>query len=288
MNIRNLSYYLILILGLVSCKGEDSSVYEEDISMKDVVLGEDLIRIGMPDKLDYLIENLVSSDDIIGRIANIDKMQLGTLLPLLNPSEYVKYYSTSRTKAVNMGVYGADLNYLIHSGQTQQSMLYMLASKELADQIGVAMAFDQRAVEEYQTNVENKDSLINIIFVVYDNARRMLKNDEQFMLSSLVIAGSWIENMYLTTTYMVKDERSLNDTKLYQEVVSQKEYLKKIIECIVLLDEGDNIFINDLIHDLHSIEAIYDNMDMDSLDVEAFKHLQAQLSIVRKRMVAVN
>lgn len=288
MNIRNLSYYLILILGLVSCKGEDSPVYEEDISMKDVVLGEDLIRIGMPDKLDYLIENLVSSDDIIGAIANIDKMQLGTLLPLLNPSEYVKYYSTSRTKAVNMGVYGADLNYLIHSGQTQQSMLYMLASKELADQIGVAMAFDQRAVEEYQTNVENKDSLINIIFVVYDNARRMLKNDEQFMLSSLVIAGSWIENMYLTTTYMVKDERSLKDTKLYQEVVNQKEYLEKIIECIVLLDEGDNIFINDLIHDLHSIEAIYDKMDVDSLDIDEFKHLQSQLSIVRKRMVSVN
>ena len=190
----------------------------------------------MPERLDYLINNLVISDEMIGMLAEADKTLFDA--NMLNPAEHVKYYNTSKNRAVNMGVYGAELNYLIHFGQTEFSMKYMLASKQLADQIGVAMAFDKQAVEEYQTNVENKDSLINIIFVVYDNAKRMLKNEEQFMLSSLVIVGSWIENMYVATEMFGRIKSTQLKSKLITKVLEQKDYLKKILEAVESLDEG--------------------------------------------------
>jgi hypothetical protein len=264
---------------------DTSSLYNED-NYKDVVLGEDLIRIGMPDKLDYLINNLVISDEMIGLLATEDKTLFDK--SLLNAAENVKFYTTTKNKAVNMGVYGAELNYLIHFGQSQYSMKYMVASKQLADQIGVAMAFDQQAVEEYQTNAENRDSLISIIFGVYDNARRMLKNEEQFMLSSLVIVGSWIENMYLTTEMFSRTKSTALKSKLVTNILEQKVYMEKILEAIKLLDEGDNVFVTEIIKDLQTIDSIYVDFGDRLLSEEDVKTLNAAISQIRNNVITVN
>ena len=239
----------------------------------------------MPEKLDYLIENLALSDEMIGLLSEDDKGYFDA--SLLNPSDNIKYYNTSKNKAVNMGVYGAELNYLIHFGQTQYSMKYMIASKQLADQIGVAMAFDQQTVEEYQNNVENKDSLINIIFVVYDNAKRMLKNEEQFMLSTLVIVGSWIENMYVTTEIFGRIKSTPLKSKLITTIIEQKDYLKKIIEAVECLDEGDNVFVTEIIQDLKNVDAVYDGFGDKVLTESDVEILNTEISKVRTRIVAV-
>ena len=285
--IKKLTYCLLTFLLFVACdrSKDTSSLYNED-DYKDVVLGEDLIRIGMPDKLDYLINNLVISDEMIGLLATEDKSLFDK--SLLNASENVKFYTTTKNKAVNMGVYGAELNYLIHFGQTQYSMKYMVASKQLADQIGVAMAFDQQAVEEYQTNAENRDSLISIIFGVYDNARRMLKNEEQFMLSSLVIVGSWIENMYLTTEMFSRTKSTALKSKLVTSILEQKVYMEKILEAIKLLDEGDNVFVTEIIKDLQTIDSIYVDFGDRLLSEEDVKTLNEAISKVRNNVITVN
>ena len=285
--IKKFIYSLLTVLVFVGCdRNQSSSASFDDDEYKDVVLGEDLIRIGMPDKLDFLINDLVISDEMIGLLAAEDKTLFD--VSLLNASENVKFYSTTKNKAVCMGVYGAELNYLIHFGQTQYSMKYMIASKQLADQIGVAMAFDQQAVEEYQTNAENRDSLISIIFGVYDNARRMLKNEEQFMLSSLVIFGSWIENMYIATEMFGRTKSTALKSKLVTSILEQKGYMEKILEAIKLLDEGDNVFVTDIIKDLQTIDTIYVNFGDRLLSEEDVKTLNTAIATVRNRVIAVN
>lgn len=285
MRVRNLTYYLFFLLAFVSCSQSDKTSWTNDSQYDDVVLGAGLINTGMPEKLDYLIENLALSDEMIGLLSEDDKGYFDA--SLLNPSDNIKYYNTSKNKAVNMGVYGAELNYLIHFGQTQYSMKYMIASKQLADQIGVAMAFDQQTVEEYQNNVENKDSLINIIFVVYDNAKRMLKNEEQFMLSTLVIVGSWIENMYVTTEIFGRIKSTPLKSKLITTIIEQKDYLKKIIEAVECLDEGDNVFVTEIIQDLKNVDAVYDGFGDKVLTESDVEILNTEISKVRTRIVAV-
>lgn len=287
MRLTRLSYCLVLLIALVSCSNskKNSSATVDD-PYKDVVLGEGLLRAGVPEKLDYLIDNLVLSDEMIGLLAEEDKMLFDE--SLLNSTENVKYYNTSKSRAVNMGVYGAELNYLIHFEQTQKSMLYMIASKQLADMIGVAMAFDQQTVEEYQTNVENKDSLINIIFVVYDNAKRMLKNEEQFMLSTLVIVGSWIENMYVTTEIFERTKSTSLKSKLITKVIEQKEYLKNIILAIESLDEGDNVFVTEMLSDLKNIVAVYEGIGDRVLSEDDVNLINSEIKKVRSRVVSVN
>lgn len=284
MRIKSLIYCFLFLFVFASCENNGSNAsFGDESQFDDVVLGEDLVRIGMPSKLDYLIENLVLSDEMIGILADADRMLFDA--DLLNPTENVKVYTTSKSKAVNMGVYGAELNYVIHFSQTQYSMKYMLASKQLADQIGVAMAFNQQLISEYQTNVENKDSLINIIFTVYDNAKRMLQNEEQFMLSALVIVGSWVENMYITTTMFDQTNNSTLKSKLITKVIEQKEYLQKLIDAVVVLDEGDNVFVTEIIQELKGVNDIYDNFGERVLSESDVKQLQEKIAVLRNKII---
>ena len=63
MKLRNIPYCLILLIVLVSCSNSgNQSSFSIDDDYKDVVLGEDLVSAGMPERLDYLINNLVISD----------------------------------------------------------------------------------------------------------------------------------------------------------------------------------------------------------------------------------
>lgn len=284
---KRITYCLVILIALFGCNSNKNSMPEiNESEYENVVLGDDLIRIGMPDRLDYLIDKLVLSDEMIGLLAETDKSLFDE--NLLNSPENAKYYNTSRTRAVNMGVYGAELNYLIHFSQSQFSMKYVVASKQIADQIGVAMAFDQDAVREYQSNVESNDSLITVIFGVYDNARRMLKNEEQFMLSSLVIVGSWVENMYITTKLFKRIQSTSLKSKIVTKILEQKDYLSQVVEAVELLDEGDNVFVTELLQSLNAINNVYSGFGDRLLSEKDVHDLEIEIEKVRTQIIKVN
>ncbi|HPY82320.1 MAG TPA: hypothetical protein PLU45_03085, partial [Bacteroidales bacterium] len=262
---------LMMSMSCAEKKSSADSGLDNTLVINEPKLAEGLVRIGLPEKLDYLINNLVLSDNMIMTLstnANIFNYEL------LNKYENVSLYTTSRSKAINLGIYGADLNYLIHFGQSENSIRYLIASRQLAGQIGVAMAFDQETMEEYQSNLENKDALINIIFLAYENVKKMLKSEDQFLLSTLVITGSWIENMYLTTKLLPYFESSEIKTKLVDKLLQQREYLTNMYELIVELHEGDNIFVNDLLEQLNKIETVYEDFENKLLTEEDIKVLE--------------
>mgnify|MGYP001014425893 CR=1 FL=1 len=282
---KNILLYIVSVIVLLSCEAKQSDSSQSfSNKTKDASVAEELKRLGLPEKLDFLIDNLVLSDNMIMTLSSDTTIYNATLL---NNNENAKLYTTSRSKAVNLGVYGADLNYLIHFGQSQFSIKYMVVSKQLADQIGVAMAFDQETMDEYQSNVENKDSLINIIFLAYDNVKKMLKSEDQFLLSTLVIVGSWIENMYITTELLPYFKSRQAKAKLATKIVQQHDYLQKMIELLSNLNEGDNMYVNEILQDLKKIDAIYVSFGDKLLVEDDIKLLNTQIEEMRLKIIKV-
>src|SRR5581483_6983198 len=66
---------------------------------------------------------------------------------LPNASDNVNLYSESNAQAANLGIYGADLAYVISYEQFQSVGVYMKATKYLADNIGIPLAFTQSVIE---------------------------------------------------------------------------------------------------------------------------------------------
>jgi len=286
LQVKQIFIALTIVFALNSCgdSKQNTPPTEAKAPAEELNLNDGLVQKGLPARLDYLIKNLDLSDKMIQTLSS-DLTIFND--DLLNDSKNYKLYTRSRATATNLGIYGADLNYLIHFEQSQRSVLYLVASKKLAEEIGVAMAFDQETMEQYQTNVENKDELIKIIFLAYDNVKTMLKSEDQFLMSTLVITGSWIENMYITTTLLSQVKTLETKTELVSNLVGQKEYLENMIVLIKELHEGDNIFVNELLVDLGKIKTIYDGFGEKFLSEEDVAKLQVELNIIREKIIKV-
>src|SRR6478609_2112119 len=61
---------------------------------------------------------------------------------VLSSSNKVNTYSTDFARALNLGIYGADLGYVSLYNQTQDALGYLAALKQLSDKLGVSAAFD--------------------------------------------------------------------------------------------------------------------------------------------------
>ncbi|MBL7882767.1 MAG: hypothetical protein JNL69_01760 [Bacteroidia bacterium] len=136
----------------------------------------------------------------------------------LNPIENVSKYSSVKSKAINLGVYGSDLSFTSIFDQTQESMLYLRCANKLSAGLGINGAFDDKTTARLEANLENRDSLLTIISDSYWNADSYLKDNGQPGVSALIIAGGWMEGLYIATQIA----NTTNNTEIIKRIGEQK------------------------------------------------------------------
>jgi hypothetical protein len=68
---------------------------------------------------------------------------------LVNPSENAGKYATTYSRALNLGVYGADMGYATLFGQQKESLSYLKALQTLSDGLSISGAFDKTFAERF-------------------------------------------------------------------------------------------------------------------------------------------
>jgi hypothetical protein len=179
---------------------------------------------------------------------------------LLNPIENVENYSTNTQKALNFGVYGADLSYANIFDQTQETMFYMNCSKKLADALGVTAAFDAATMERLEENMNNRDSLMIIINDAFWIADAFLKENGQDNLSALIIVGGWVEGLYIGSKTL--DEKN-PDEALMKKIADQKFSLDNLVELLSTYDADD---VKNVAQKLEGLKTIYDKISEEDAE----------------------
>jgi len=172
---------------------------------------------------------------------------------VLNDVENRDRYKTAKRKAVNLGIYGADLSYASVFNQNQESILYFSCAKHLADELGVSSAFSEEMMERVEENLEDKDSLLHIITETFYDLDAYLKENDRSAISAQVISGGWLEGLYLASCMA---ENNNGDSDLIKRLVDQRYALKDLL----VLNEAYNTdgSLDGLIADLRVLEEIYD------------------------------
>ena len=111
----------------------------------------------------------------------------------------VSKYSSQKGQALNLGVYAADLSYAGIYQQKEEAMLYLKCANTLATSLGIPNAFGESTISRINANMDNQDSLLNIITADYWNTDAYLKNSDRQEISALIMAGGWIEGLYIAT-----------------------------------------------------------------------------------------
>ena len=241
------SLILVIMAGFSGCKGkapreaqtvDEGIVLEEPGSAKDELVKE---------VIDY---PLPTSFEVTKLLIDAGA---GYILDLCNRTENAGKYINLKSKALNLGVYGADLSYAATYNQTQETMQYLEVSAKLIDELQISTAFNQTLVERVENNIDNVDSLIIIISDSFYETYEYLQANEQDNMSLLVIAGSWIEALYISTQISIISA----DNKQIVEIISDQR--SSLAELINLLEEiKDDPMINDVYSGLTDIKALYD------------------------------
>ncbi|NND93498.1 MAG: hypothetical protein HKN45_01465 [Flavobacteriales bacterium] len=180
---------------------------------------------------------------------------------VLNKVDNRNSYTTAKSKAINLGIYGADLSYTSVFNQNQESIIYLSAAKQLADELGVSSAFSDETMERVEANLDDRDSLMHIITETFYELDAYLKENDRSSISAQVITGGWIEGLYLASVMI---EGGSTEELLMDRLVDQKYALNDLISLNEAYNQGGSL--DQVITDLKSLKEVFDKTRPKEID----------------------
>lgn len=186
-----------------------------------------------------LVESIIRSSPTISESSEIfAQISSDFSRDYLNDINNVQSYTTLKAQGINLGVYLADLGYIATFEQSQEVIFYMNSAQKLAEGIGVSDVFDESTVERMEMNINDKDSIIEIISDLYWKTDDFLKELNRENISALIICGGWVEGLQIGSR-LIAD--GYNDNLIYEEMLNQEKNLKKILNLLGTFEGDENI-----------------------------------------------
>jgi hypothetical protein len=132
-------------------------------------------------------------------IKMLTQLEVGYIIGISNPVENSKKYFSSPTRAINLGVYGADLSYVTLYNIQQEVINYLDAIRSLSNELNMSKVYNEDLYTLIKQNFDNRDELVKILTHAFNDTYANLSENEQQPLALLVVGGAWVEGMYLTT-----------------------------------------------------------------------------------------
>jgi hypothetical protein len=281
MKFKQSIYFLIsalVIFGLTSCGSSSSDKVNSSDEFKQAQ--EDTLKRQIED----VVYNIPSPTEIpyLLQATGADFNQ-----SLLNSRTKVDQYASRNDKAaLNLGVYAADVGYLASYDKTQEAIDYLNAAKTLSENLGVIGAFDVELLQKFEANISNKDSLSRLLDNTIKKTEDFLKDDNRNKLSALVIAGSFVEGLYISTgliksypkNILPDDKRNLVLTPLMRVILEQKKSVAELSKMMSSVEQTDPI--TSMSSDLKQLETAYANLNIE----EQIRNNQANLVLSDKNL----
>ncbi|MBS1488484.1 MAG: hypothetical protein JST43_12935 [Bacteroidetes bacterium] len=274
-----LTVVFLFALGLSSCgsKKDDKANTDEfkqaEESLKDEI--EDVVyNIPSPSEIPYLLQQTGAEFN----------------QSLLNDRKKADQYQSRNDKAaLNLGVYAADIGYLVSYDKTQDAINYMNAAKKLADNLGILGSFDADLMKRFESNVSKKDSLANMVNKAIHETEKYLKNDNRNKPAALMLTGSFVEGLYISTglikTYpknlLKEDDRNLILTPIIRVVLQQKESVNELLKMLGSVDQSAPV--GSLVADLTSLQSSYKALNIE----DQIKNNRADLMLSDKNLTEI-
>ncbi|MBR3567662.1 MAG: hypothetical protein IKN94_05255 [Salinivirgaceae bacterium] len=195
---------------------------------------------------------------------------------LLNPVENNHNYTRTYKKCVNLGVYGADLAYMNIYEQSPLIINLFSVIKNIANDLDLTSAFSSSLIDRVERNVDNADSLLHIMSNTYRDVDVYLKESQRQREGALVLAGGWIESMYIMTQ-LAKEKR---DDMLIQRIGESKQPLENLIKILSQYYSEDKE-IGSLVDSLIELTNDFDGVEQHYTYVVPEIDIENKMTIVK-------
>lgn len=185
----------------------------------------------------------------------IDKSKLsfndGIILPVDNSSRYLD----SKSQSLNLGVYIADMAYIMLFQRQKEAITYFQVVYGLSDKLRMSSAFDPALMKRFENNLDNPDSLRALSDEAMNDITDYLTQNDKERTFAVISIGGFIETLYLA--FNVAGPYS-QDNPLIQRISDQKLVLNNLLNYALQYASDENV--SDAIKILDPIRAVYNEL----------------------------
>ena len=269
--LRNLILCMsIILIPLSSCKNTAKNPKKSLVEIEDVrdQIGQEVSDFVYPLPASYEVTEM------------LNRIGIPYMLGTANSVENVNKYFTAKSKAYNIGVYGSDLSYASTYQMTQETMLYLEAITQLGNDLGISSIYNEDLLSGIEESINSKDTLVEIITTtVYDTYDFLHKNGKGD-LALLMVAGGWIEAMYLTTNVSAN---VANNPEIVNIIYAQKASLEKLME--ILNDRSEEANIQELIENFAPVTEAYDKVENEIMTAGQISAILLAVEQLREKII---
>lgn len=262
----------MLVISFVNCSGGKKGKPVDDTSTE-----AKLEKSEVEKKVRDVIYPMPTAFEVTNMINDIEASYI---LGLTNETGSVDKYFTNKDQAINLGVFSADLSYASTYNMKQEVMNYMEASETLVLELGITGAFSIDFIDDVEDNIDNKDVLVELITgSFYDTYEYLVKNNKED-LSLLVLAGTWVEALYISCNI---SETIYHNPELVKVILHQKSSLGELIDLLNPYKDHENI--QPVLANLKPIKDVYDSIDETGITEAQLTSIIEQISDIRKSFI---
>jgi len=245
---------LSLCIAVISCKGKTRGNKEKASTEKVSADAQTIEHIKNAEKVFNALPTPLEIAQLIKTAgAKFDEN-------LLNPVDNESNYTTSKSMALNLGVYTCDLSFASMYDQTSLIINYMEAAENMANGLGILDAIDEGTIERLEQNINNRDVIMEIVSETFLNSQSYLEDDEQHAVAATIIAGGFIEGLYISTSMV--DMNKFKGDKLVGTIADQKMSVDDLVR--MLETYTDNSAIQELIGPIRELKTAFSSIQRSS------------------------
>ncbi len=199
---------------------------------------------------------------------------------LLNPVENTNNYNTNKSMALNLGIYTCDLSFASLYDQTQLIINYMNAAKKMADGLGILNAVSHEDIDKLEENIHNTDVIMDIVSQTYMNSNSYLEDNGQQAIAAMVLAGGWMEGLYISTQLV--DLKEFNGNKLVGRIIDQKLSIDILLN--LLESSKGNPAVDELIAEFSKVKTIFDKITLKTSPVRPEYDKETNMTVLKSEV----
>jgi hypothetical protein len=259
---------IINFITLSSCKNRAAAKKQELAEQEQVK--------SLENQIEENVYPLPTSAEVIKMLQDLE---VGYIIGISNPVANTKKYFQNTARAINTGVYGADLSYATLYNQNQQVIDYLDAIRSLTTELNMSKIYNASLYDSIKKNFDKRDDLVRILTSAFNETYAYLADNDQQTLALLVVGGAWVEGMYLTTHV---SEAAYQVAGISRVLLEQKKSFETFLE--ITSPYANDPSISDFVKKLDPIKKVYEGLST-SLTDQNIKDITEAISGIREKIV---
>ncbi len=99
-------------------------------------------------------------------------------------------------KALNLGVLGADLSYLINHGRNAEIPTYLASIRNLTDDLGISQEVEPELLSQIEAGLDQPERMLGLQSVFFHNLQKYLTKNNRAEINTCILLGGWAESMF--------------------------------------------------------------------------------------------